>query len=64
MRLASLLIGRPVLDLIAEMRANDATWPEVRQAIADQTSGEVDVTWQAVQAWAREPRDKESDTAA
>jgi hypothetical protein len=52
-RLASLLIGRDVLDLIDEMRANAATWPQVRDAIADLTNGEVDVTWQAVQAWAR-----------
>jgi hypothetical protein len=64
MRLASILIGRPVLELIEEMRADSASWPVIRQAICDQTSGEVDVTWQAVQAWAREPRDKESDTAA
>lgn len=53
MRLASLLMGRNVLDLIEEYRANGATWQEIRQAIRDATNGEIDVTWQAVQSWAR-----------
>lgn len=60
-RLASLLIGRDVLDVIDEMRTDERTWPEIRQAIADLTSGEVDVTWQAIQAWAR--REPFEDTA-
>ncbi len=62
MRLASLLIGRPVLDLIDEMRASEATWPQIRQEIADLTHGEISVTWQAVQSWARKESDR-SDAA-
>ncbi|MGZ4663738.1 MAG: hypothetical protein ACXV5Q_01460 [Frankiaceae bacterium] len=50
-RLASLLIGRDVNDVIAEMRANGDTWPVVAQHIKDATDGEIDVTWQAVQQW-------------
>lgn len=53
MRLASLIIGRPVTDLIEEMRANGATWEQVRDAICDQTAGEIDLTRQAVQQWSR-----------
>lgn len=53
MRLTSLLIGRDVQDLIEEMRANGATWPAIRDAIRDATDGEIDLTRQAVQQWAR-----------
>ncbi len=55
-RLADLLLGRPVLDLIAEERTNGKTWPEIRDAICDATNGEIDVTWQAIQQWARAAR--------
>lgn len=58
MRLTSLLIGRDVTELIEEMRSNGATWVQIRDAICDQTSGEVDVTFQAVQQWAR-PSDEQ-----
>lgn len=52
-RLADLLLGRPVIDLIAEQRIDGKTWPQIRDAIADATQGEIDVTWQAIQQWAR-----------
>jgi hypothetical protein len=51
-RLADLLLGRSVLDFIAERRADGKTWPQVRDDLCDATDGEIDVSWQAVQQWA------------
>lgn len=50
-RLADVLLGRPVLDLIAEMRAAGHSWPAIRDHLRDATDGEIDVTWQALQQW-------------
>lgn len=50
-RLADLLLGRPVVEFIAERRANGTTWPQIRDELCDATDGEIDVTWQAVQQW-------------
>jgi hypothetical protein len=51
-RLASVLIGRPVTDFIADRRFAGESWPTIRDAIRHETAGEVDVSWQAVQQWA------------
>lgn len=59
-RLASLLIGRPVLTVIEELRADGRSWPFIAAHIRDATDGEIDVTWQAVQQWARLARTDEA----
>lgn len=51
-RLASVLLGRDVLTVISEMRTNQQSWPAIRDFLRDATDGEIDVSWQAVQAWA------------
>ena len=50
-RLASLLLGRPVLDFIAEHRANGASFRTVAAELRDATSGEIDVSDVTVRAW-------------
>lgn len=52
MRLASLLLQRPVLDFIQEHRSGGKTWQQVALALRDATDGEIAVSWQAVQQWA------------
>lgn len=52
MRLASLLLKQPVAEYIAERRAEQMSWPAIRDALRDATDGEIDVSWQAVQQWA------------
>lgn len=50
-RLADVLLGRPVLDYIAEYRADGKSWPQIRDLLRDATDGEIDVSWQALQQW-------------
>ena len=50
-RLASLLLGRPVLDFIAERRANDDPYRRIAAELRDATSGEIDVSDVTVRAW-------------
>lgn len=50
-RLATLLLGRPVLDFIAEHRANGASYRAVAAHLRDATSGEIDVSDVTVRAW-------------
>lgn len=52
-RVASLLLGRPVLDYIDDRREAGVTWQAIADELADLTNGEVVVTWQAIQGWAR-----------
>lgn len=50
-RLADLLLGRPVLDFIAERRADDASYRRIAADLRDATSGEIDVSDVTVRAW-------------
>jgi len=50
-RLASLLLKRPVLDFIAERRADDAPYRRIAADLRDATSGEIDVSDVTVRAW-------------
>ena len=50
-RIASLILGRDVITLINELRADGKPWDEIRQHICDATNGEIDVTRQAIQGW-------------
>ena len=50
-RLATLLLGRPVLDFIAEHRANGASYRTVALALRDATDGEIDVSDVTVRSW-------------
>lgn len=63
-RLADVLLGRPVLDVIAEARAAGISWPQIRDLIRDSTDGEIDVTWQAIQQWHRTATRTEAGDAA
>lgn len=50
-RLADLLLGRPVLDFIAERRANDDPYRRIAADLRDATDGEIDVSDVTVRAW-------------
>lgn len=50
-RLASLLLGRPVLDFIAEHRANGGTYRRIAAALRDATAGELDISDVTIRAW-------------
>lgn len=51
MRLADLILGRPVVEFIGERRAAGQSWPAIRDALREATGGEIAITWQAVQQW-------------
>lgn len=48
---ASLLLGRPVSEFIAERRADGMGWAAIAGALAHATDGEVAVSHTAVKAW-------------
>lgn len=50
-RLASLILGRPVMEFIAEHRANGASYRKVALALRDATDGEVDVSDITIRSW-------------
>lgn len=50
-RLASLLLSRPVLDFIAERRADDIPYRRIAADLRDATSGEVDTSDVTIRAW-------------
>lgn len=50
-RLATLLLGRPVTEFIAERRANGDSYRTVAAALRDATSGEIDVSDVTVRTW-------------
>jgi hypothetical protein len=50
-RLADLLLQRPVVDFIAEHRANGASYTAIAEALRDATAGEIDVSDEAVRQW-------------
>lgn len=64
MRLASLILQQPVLTWIEQQRAQGATWPAVRDALHTATNGEIAVTWQAIQGWARHDNKPASKSVA
>ncbi len=57
-RLATLILGRDVLEFIADHRDAGKTWPEVRDLLQSATDGEIDVTYQALQQWMSQPTAK------
>lgn len=50
-RLASVILGRPVMDWIAEQRSSGHSWLTVATNLYDATDGEVDVSYEAVRLW-------------
>lgn len=50
-RLASLLLGRPVRDWIADQRALGHTWRHIATALDIATDGQVVVSHEAVRGW-------------
>lgn len=50
-RLADLLLGRSVLEFIAEHRANDTPYRVIAAAMRDATNGELDISDVTVRAW-------------
>jgi hypothetical protein len=50
-RLADLMLGRPVLDFIAERRADAVPYRRIATDLRDQTAGELDVSDVTVRAW-------------
>ncbi len=50
-RLADLVLGRPVLDFIAERRADGKSFRLIARDLLEATSGEVDITDMTVRAW-------------
>lgn len=50
-RLADLLLGRPVLDFIAERRADGTSYRRIATDLCEATSGEIDVTDVTVRSW-------------
>jgi hypothetical protein len=51
-RLADELLGRPVLDFIAEKRASGETWTNIAFALREATHGEIAVSGEALRQWA------------
>ncbi len=49
------LTGRDALDLIAELKAEGASWDRVAQQIADRTNGQVALTGEALRQWHAAP---------
>lgn len=50
-RLASLILGRSVLDFIAERRANDMPYRRIAAELRDATDGEIDLSDVAIRSW-------------
>lgn len=50
-RLATLLLGRPVMDFVAEHRANGASLRGIAAALRDATDGEIDVSDVTLRTW-------------
>lgn len=50
-RLASLLLSRPVMEFIAERRADDVPYRRIARDLRDATAGEIDVSDMTVRAW-------------
>lgn len=50
-RLADLLLGRSVLDFIAERKANSLSFRRIAADLRDATDGEIDVSDVTVRAW-------------
>ncbi len=50
-RLASLLLKRPVMDFIAERRANGLSFRTIAADLREETSGEIAVSDMTVRAW-------------
>lgn len=50
-RLASLLLGRDVLDFIEEHYANGTSYRRIAVALRDATDGEIDVSDQTIRSW-------------
>jgi hypothetical protein len=53
-RLATLLLGQPVRDWIAEQRENGRSWRTIANDLKARTNGQVDVTHEAIRGWADE----------
>lgn len=52
-RLADLILGRPVLDFIAEQRTSGLSYRRIALDLRDATSGEIDVTDVTIRNWRR-----------
>lgn len=50
-RLATLVLGRPVGEFIAEHYADDRSDAWISRALADQTAGDVTVTRETIRQW-------------
>jgi hypothetical protein len=53
-RLATLLLGQPVREWIAEQRERGNSWRKIADDLNARTNGQVDVTHEAVRGWADE----------
>jgi hypothetical protein len=51
--LATVLLGRPVADYIADARTAGTSWRRIEQAIRRDTDGQVDVTAETLRKWAK-----------
>jgi hypothetical protein len=50
-RLATLLLSRPVMEFIAERRADDVPYRRIARDLRDATAGEIDVSDMTIRAW-------------
>lgn len=50
-RLADLLLQRPVVDFIAEHRANGTSYTAIADHLRSATDGEIDVSDEAIRQW-------------
>ena len=53
-RLATVILGRPVRDWIADQRALGHTWRHIATALSLETDGQVVVSHEAVRGWFEE----------
>ena len=53
-QLATLLLGEPVLDWIAQRRAQGKTWRAIARELDQRTDHRVDVTYETLRIWAGE----------
>jgi len=50
-KLASALLGRPVLEWVAEQREAGWTWRKIAEDLKTATDGQVDITAEALRLW-------------
>ena len=53
-RLASLILGQPILVWMAERRREGMSWRLISRDLYDRTNGQIDITHETLRIWAEE----------